>query len=297
MFYFEINNWFRALARFCDYCIFYLVIGAITLSLPYFYGPFFYYFLAIAIPLLWIPVEAFFISKWTTTPGKALFGLSVRDAVGLPLSYKKALKWSAFLPGRPGTVYQKKTGWRRKLCAFLTSSVFVLAALYGNALMLWSVGLEKGELSGWVQYSSEEAGFTVSLPKDPELASKELVIPDSGKVLPYKEITSDESRKVHYSVSHLNLPRKWRFASNTTLLKGVLDVLVKHEPGALLLAKEFKTQGALRVLDYRMLQGEQEMQGRLIIVGGTLYKLTVIYPAAKGDQAQIVAFLNSFEKA
>ncbi|MBS0604366.1 MAG: RDD family protein [Verrucomicrobia bacterium] len=296
MFNFEINNWFRALARFCDYSIFFLALGAVTLFLPYFYGPFFYYYLALAIPFLWAPVEALLVSKWGTTPGKTLFGLSVGDAMGRNLSYSSALKWALFLPGRPGTVRQKNVSWKRKLCAFLTSSAFVMAAIYGNVLALWSVGLEKGiSPEGWVQYSSADAGFKVSFPTDPEAASKELVIPDSGKVLSYKEITTDESEKVRYSVSHLDLPRKWRLAGNTTLLKGVLDLMVKHTEGSVLLEKEFRMHGQHRVLDYRLKQGKDEVKGRLIIVGGTLYKLTVVYPQSHAKELEQNPFLDSFE--
>ncbi len=296
MFSLEINQWFRALARFCDYSVFFLLLGAVALSLPYFYGPFFYYFLALGIPVLWAPVEAFLLSRWGTTLGKAFFGQTVCSENGQPLDYLSALKWSLFLPGRPGVVRQKNISWKRKFCAFMTCSAFVLAAIYGNVLALWSVGLEKGiSPSGWVQYSSEDAGFKVSFPTDPESASKELVIPDSGKVLNYQEITSDEDDKVHYSVSHLDLPRKWRLAGNTTLLKGVLDLLVSHSEGAVLLDKEFKTFGPHRVLDFRLMQGKEEVKGRLIIVGGTLYKLTLGYPQAHATEQAENPFLDSFE--
>ncbi len=271
-------------------------LGGIALSLPYFYGPFFYYFLALGIPVLWAPVEALLLSKWGTTPGKAFFGLSVRNAIGQPMKYRSALKWSLFLPERPGVVRQRNISWKRKFCAFLTCSAFVMAAIYGNVLALWSVGLEKGiSPSGWVQYSSEDAGFKVSFPADPESASKELVIPDSGKVLNYQEITSDEDDKVHYSVTHLDLPRKWRLAGNTTLLKGVLDLLVSHSEGGVLVEKEFGTFGPHRVLDFKMKQGKEEIRGRLIIVAGTLYKLTLAYPEKHAAEQQDNPFLNSFE--
>lgn len=296
MFYFEINHWFRALARFCDYSIFFLVLGGITLFLPYFYGPLFYYTLASGIPLLWALVEALLISKWGKTPGKAFFGLSVRNAAGLNLSYSSALKWSLFLPGREGVVCQRAISWKRKLCAFVTCSAFVTAAIYGNVLSLWSVGLEKGiSPEGWVQYSSDDAGFKVAFPADPESESKELVIPDSGKVLPYKEITSDKNEKVRYSVAHLALPRKWRLAGNTALLKGVLDQMVKHTPGSTILEKEFKTYGSHCVLDFRLNQGKEEVQGRLIIVSGILYKLTITYPPTHVKELQENQFLDSFE--
>ncbi len=264
---FKINNWFRALARFCDYSIFFLVLGLITLFLPYFYGPFFYYYLALTIPLLWAPIEALLLSKWGTTPGKLLFGLSVLDAKGNHLSYFSALKWSFFILNREGLASQKNISWKRKLCAFLAGASFMLAAVYGNVLALWSVGLEKGiPAEKWIQYASTDAGFKISFPTNPETASKELVIPDSGKVLNYKEITTDEKEKVRYSLSHLELPRMWRLAGNTTLLKGVLDVIVKNTQGASLLEKEFKKHGRHRVLDYRLKQGLDEEKGRLIIV-------------------------------
>ncbi|MEN9343507.1 MAG: hypothetical protein RLZZ453_294 [Chlamydiota bacterium] len=284
------------LARLCDYCLFYLGVGAITLSLPYFYTPFFYPILAALTPILWVPIEAFCVSRWGKTPGKSIFGLSVYSAEGFMLSYKEALKRALFLPKAKGIVRQKPVSLKRKLTATIASCVVMLSALYGNALALWSVGLDsRSDLSGWVQYASSEPGFKVAFPSDPEEIAQELVIPDSGKVLNYAELKSQESRKVSYSVSHLNLPRKWRWASNTTLLKGVLELIVKHSENASLLEKEFRTHGPHRVLDYRMKQGSEEMRGRLIIVGSTLYKLTVVYPPTKGDESQITAFLDSFE--
>lgn len=297
MFFFEVNFWFRALARFCDYCLFFLALSTITLFLPLFYGPFFYYYLALAVPLLWAPLEAFLISKWTTTPGKTLFGLSVRDALGFKLPYSLSLRRAFFLPGRPGTVLQRRTSWIRKLFAIATSTAFMLSAVYGNVLTLWSVGLNKGiSPSEWIQYTSDHAGFKVSFPTNPEGSYKELVIPNSGKVLSYEELTSAENDKVHYSVSHMELPRKWRFAGNTTLLKGVLDVIVKYTEGVELLEKDFKKYAGYRVLDFRMKQGlDEEVKGRLIIVGPTLYKLSIAYPSAQADKMQDSAFLDSFE--
>jgi uncharacterized RDD family membrane protein YckC len=298
MFKFEVNKGFRALARFCDYSLCFLALGAITLFLPYFYCPLFYYYLAAATPVLWAPLDALLISRWGRTPGLALFGLSVADAKGSHLSYVSALRRALFLPGRSSAIRQKSLSWKRKFGALLAASAFVSAAIYGNILALWSVGLEKGfSQSGWVQYASREAGFHIAFPSDPETASRELVIPDSGKVLSYMEITSNEGRKVHYSVSHLELPRKWRLAGNTTLLKGVLDLLVKHAEGSQLLEKEFKMHAGHRVLDYRMKAGDEEVRGRLIIVGGTLYKLTITYPAALAKEIQENPFLDSFEIA
>jgi hypothetical protein len=297
MFYFEINLWIRALARFCDYCFFFLTLSAVTLFLPFFYSHFFYCYLALAIPLLWAPIEAFLISKWATTPGKALLGMSVRDALGFKLPYSLSLRRAFFLLRRPGTVLQKRISWKRKLCAIATCAAFILSAIYGNFLTLWSVGLNQGiSPNEWVQYTSDDAGFKVYFPTNPEESYKELIIPNSGRVLNYEELTSAESDQVHYSVSHMELPRKWRLAGNTTLLKGVLDVMVKYTEGAELLEKDFKKLAGHRVLDYRMKQGrDEEVKGRLIIVGSILYKLSIVYPPSQADKMQKNVFLDSFE--
>lgn len=292
----KIGLGFRMMARLSDYCLCYLLISAIMFALPYFYPPYFYLICAGLTPFIWIPIEALCISRWGRTPGKALFGLAVHTAEGFMLSYRQAFKRACFSPSRPGLICQSPISWKRKMMAVAVGVVCVVASLYGNSLALWTTGLnERSDLNGWVQYASDEAGFKVAFPKDPEAISKELAIPNSDKVLSYQEVTSQESRKVSYSVSHLTLPKKWRLASNTTLLKGVLDILIKHSEGAVLVDKEFKKHGSARVLDYRILQGSDEMKGRLVIFNGILYKLTVTYPQSKGDDAQIVAFLDSFE--
>lgn len=293
---FEKNYWYRLLARFCDYCLFFLGLGLITLFLPYFYGPFFYYYLALATPFLWVPVEAFFLSKWTTTPGKALFGMSVWKELLVKLSYREALRRALFIPKRPGKTYRKKISWKRKVFAFAASATFVLAAIYGNVLTLWSVGLEKGiSPDGWVQYSSADAGFKISFPTDPAHESKELVIPNSGKVLNYKEITSEERGKISYKLNHMELPRKWRLAGDTTLLKGVLDALVKNTKDAELIEKEFTMVQGHRALDFKMKQGLNEIKGRVVIVSGVLYKITMEYPSSLSGEMAANPFINSFE--
>lgn len=297
MHFFEINLWFRGIARFCDYCLFFLMLSILAWFLPFFYEHFFYYCLACAVPFLWAPIEAFLISKWATTPGKALLGLSVRDALGFKLPYSLSLRRAFFLPGRPGTILQKRTSWKRKLFAIAMSAAFLLSAVYSNVITLWSVGLNQGiSPHEWVQYTSDDARFKVSFPTNPEESYKELVIPNSGKVLNYEELTSVENDKVHYSVSHLELPRKWRIASNTTLLKGVLEVMIKYIEGVELLEKDFKKYAGHRVLDFRMKQGQnQEIKGRLIIVGPILYKLSIVYPSSQANKMQESPFLDSFE--
>lgn len=85
----------RFLARFLDYSIFYTV-----LILPLFFGSLFNsdltHLLAIlSIPALWVPIEALLISLLGTTPGKALFGIQIRDSKERKLPFKLSLKRAA----------------------------------------------------------------------------------------------------------------------------------------------------------------------------------------------------------
>ena len=93
----------------------------------------------------------------------------------------------------------------------------------------------------------------------------------------------------------MELPSKWRLAGSSTLLKGGLDIMVKYMPDTTLIDKKFITHQGHRGLDFHLKQGEDEVQGRLILVGTTLYKLTVTYPLSLEQEVQDNPFLDSFD--
>lgn len=81
----------RYLARILDYSLFYGLF-----ILPLFFAQLFdhdmiHALCLLAIPLLWIPFETLFTSILGTTPGKALFGIHVRDS-----NEKKLSLWASF---------------------------------------------------------------------------------------------------------------------------------------------------------------------------------------------------------
>ncbi|MBS0620629.1 MAG: RDD family protein [Verrucomicrobia bacterium] len=290
----------RGLARVCDYALFCVGLGTIALFLPYFYTTSFFVFLALLFPFLWAPVEAWFISNYATTPGKALFGMEiVRDGSGGKITFGEAFRRACFLSKRPGILREQTLSFRRKVFAILTTVFCVFLALGGDALAQWGAsGLvyNRASTEGWVEYASD-AGFKVAFPKDPETENKQLVIPNSGTVLNYEEVTSDESPKVHYKVSHMVVPRKWKLAGNATLLKGALDALVKHTEGAELVSKDFvMTHQGHRALDFHMKAEGEEVKGRFLVIGNTLYKLTVEYPSQLSSTQDASPFFDSFEE-
>lgn len=286
---------YRIIARLLDYFILFLVAKVVFSFFPFFLDAY-EDFLALAVFFLWIPIEAFCISKWGTTPGKALFGIGVCDEKGAKLKTLRALRRAAFLFPRPGVISQRRLSLARRISGFIIAVACLAMTFFGKTLTHWSMGWEKGMTnSQWIQYDRQDAGFSVQFPNDPKEESKKLKIPSANKVLSYQEITSHENKDVHYSVSYMDFPRKWKWAGSGTLLKGALDALVKHTPNAVLAHREVTSHQSYRAMDFRLRQGGNEIKGRLIIVGTKLYKLTITYPISAAKEFEDNPFFNSFD--
>ena len=288
----------RLTAKLTDYFIFYTLLSIIITALPIFLGVVFYIGLVVALPFLWIPVEALLISRFMTTPGKALFGIKVTAQKGeklpLALSWKSSMWWTKV---RGGMFQMGRLSPKRHLIALLTAFCCMGAAFFSKPLTTMSLGIERSiSINEWTQYYSMTRGFAVSFPTDPETQSKEVKIPDMGKTLQYEELTSYQTKNVLYSVSYMEFPSKWKWAGANTLLKGALDLIVKYSPTKTdLVDKRFTYHQGQRSLDFQVKQGNDITKGRLILVRNTLYKLTVTYPSSLADDVEDIAFFNSFD--
>src|SRR5512147_1369147 len=94
----------RACARLIDYCLAFGFGLLLSLVLPFDVNPLFYVLFAMAVPPLFVPVEAALLSKWKTTAGKAFFGISLDRK----LSYKEAFQRAFFMKKRHGVLQQTK---------------------------------------------------------------------------------------------------------------------------------------------------------------------------------------------
>lgn len=291
-------SWPRCLARVADYSLFYICMAFMISLMPFFWGSYAYMGAVLAVPLFWIPIEAFLLSRYGTTPGKALFRMRVHNEISTNLSFKDALKRALFRRPLPGILSQKKMSIQRKIGAFVLSACCAIMAIFGKPLTYYSIGLDtKISNNGWMQYYSMTQGFSVNFPNDPKEQSKQLEIPNSGKVLNYEEISSQQTKDVLYSVSYMELPSKWRWAGSNTLLKGALDLLVKHSPEqSQIMGRELILYQNHRALDFHLKQGDNEVSGRFILVDNTLYKLTVVYPSSLSKEVdEGNPFLDSFD--
>lgn len=290
------SGWARFCAQGVDYALFYLVCSIASFFIPIYIDDIFYAIFALFIPLLWAPIEAFLISRYKTTLGRLLLGIRVETHVAGKLPYLIALKRSCFFGVRPGIIRQKTLSMVRYAIAVFSLFFLTGISLFEKEIAILTTGFEKYQtIEGWMDYTACDGKFRVLLPETPEAQSKVLPIPSHNKTINYEELTSHQTKKVYYSVSYLQLPSKWRLAGANRLLQGALDLIIEHIPGAKLLYKNMTKHRNFRALDFHFSQEGEEVQGRLILVGMTLYRLTVVYPPALAHQLQKSEFLDSFE--
>lgn len=90
-------------------------------------------FSGVMVYLLWIPLEAFFLSTMGATPGKWLFGIEVMNRLGNNLTYSNALR-------RTLLVWFKGDGLGISLVAFFTR-LFAYKRLKKTGTTLWDTSV------------------------------------------------------------------------------------------------------------------------------------------------------------
>ncbi|MBS0616475.1 MAG: RDD family protein [Verrucomicrobia bacterium] len=285
-----LNFWRRFFARITDYGVFYLTGVLLSVILPFEFDESFYFLYALVTPLLWIPIEAYLIAKWGTTPGKRLFRMYIPN-----LSFQQSLHRACFLRSRPGTIRTETIGRWRYMVALSLALVCGSSLFVGKNISEVAVRYEEGVMaSSWIEYASDDGKFTVQFPKEPEVATQTVPVPNSNQTLNLNEVKAKQSDHT-FSVSYLELPKRWRIFSASTLLKGAMKVVAGHMPQAQLLDKKSVKHKSYPAVEFRMKEGEKEIDGRLILVGSRVYKVMVTHPQGLEGEEQHKAFLNSFD--
>jgi hypothetical protein len=275
----------RFLARLLDYGLFYFCTIFVSLMAPYEIDEKFYLIFALTVPFFWAPIEASLLKRFGTTPGKKIFGIAVPG-----LSWGESFKRAFFL-GPRGVISREISFWRYLLALMIACSAGS-ALFFGKDISEAAVQYEQqvaGE--GWNQYVLDDGRFTVHFPEKPERASK--TYDANGEPLNLSEYKAE--KEASFSVSYLELPKKWKIFGASTLLKGAMKVVQDHMPGSQLIDKQSVKHKNYPAMDFRMKEGENEIEGRLILVGNTLYKLMVTYYPDTPRSQQHETFVNSFD--
>jgi hypothetical protein len=152
-----------------------------------------------------------------------------------------------------------------------------------------------GKLPGWVDSAVVNERFSIEFPKSPEVEIKQLDVPKAGQTIDYQEYHA-EAKELRYSVSYVDFPGKWRLLGANTLLKKALELFVAHDKGSQeLVSFEFIKHQDHPAINFVIKKGDQEIHGRLVLVGTTLYKLSVAYPTEMEAKESHVVFLDSFK--
>ncbi len=283
-------------SRIIDYCLIYLITMTAWALSPWFIDGLTKVCLICAIPLAWAPLGAIFLKYLGKTPGMMLFGLKAKSSDGQFLPFKMGFK-QALLPfnePKSGVVLSCQSGRLRHIAAVIIG-LFCVFMTIGPREFFPSSMRQSLIGASWVQYTHPEEGFSIHFPSDPSEEAKEIEVPEQSKSLNYTEMSS-QKRKAVYSLSYMHLPRKWGIAGDNTILKTCLELMIEFFDKSELLSKKMTYHKTYKALDFTYSLDGEEVRGRLVMVGNTLYKLAVQYPKQNTPSAEAIqGFFDSFE--
>ncbi len=285
----------RFCARAIDYSIFFLFETVVAAFLPFSLTDLFYLYAIFITPLFWVPLEAYLISTWGTTPGKALCGILVRTGKGGKVGYKNALMKACFLKKSEAYSFSKNILFRATQWIMVVGTVVACwgSSILGVPMMSHHSGMFVS-ISGWMDYQDYQKGFSILFPSYPESSSENFDNPHTRDVLTYNELKSCENDKVCYTVGYLDLPRSWRFAGANTLLKGALEIVIQHEKSGDLVFSQLTRHQRNPAIDFEIAKGKTIEKGKLVLIGRTLYRLMVTQPQSHSD-TNLKPFIDSFQ--
>jgi hypothetical protein len=185
--------------------------------------------------------------------------------------------------------------WKVGIVCALAALLCGWGFFYGVAEQNLVKEVSQRELTeGWVHYDDPEGRFSVAFPSAPVAAAKKLIVPSASRELDYNELTSYRGAEERYSVTYVTLPRKWMLAGGKKILKVAFDVLIKNVPETEVLYQALAFFERHRCIEFQYKRGETIEQGRLILIGNTLYKLSILSPQAVVQDARSTQFLDSF---
>jgi len=294
----KVRYYHRILAKIFDYAFCFLALALGTILLPFAIDDTLYLYLLLTTPFLWILPEALLLSTWGTTPGGLFMAISPRTSKGSKLSFNESLQLALFLDKELSIHW---VGCDKGLSSFIKrlaiGSSIALAALFGKAIIQFPQEFGKEvSVRGWVHYTSSEGDFTADFPSKPKIEQKQLEIPQAKRTVDYQEVKSSHANHVTYSVSAIELPKKFSFFGTGTILKGALSVLQENlHVKTKLISRKLTKHGEHPAIDFHLHKGTEDIKGRLVLVGQRLFKIEFIEPFDIEAEEVGFAFINSFK--
>ena len=172
------------------------------------------------------------------------------------------------------------------LTAFTAGGVLSYLNINSNKEML--------NLIKWEAFTPEDQRFSVKFPAEPVKSKKGMNIANTH--IEFQEYSAEVKDSL-YAVSYLDFPGKWRFLGTNKLLTKIFEVLVQQEQNMERVFKqELSKHNGYSALNYHYKESGKEVRGKLIIVGNTLYRISITAPPLAANEAVAVegGFLDSF---
>lgn len=146
----------------------------------------------------------------------------------------------------------------------------------------------------WKPFIAQSNRFKVSFPITPQYARELTPIPLSDEKRIYEIYAAEDVNGSTFMISIITYPATVDTSDKDSMLRGIIDELVKSNPANKLVQLQEDTYGTHPALQFRLESNEFEVQGKTFLIDKTLYLLSYIYRTDDFIEEDYQRFINSF---
>ena len=188
-----------------------------------------------------------------------------------------------------GTV-STKNKWKKALLILMCVGV-ALGGTY--TYLMTDFKREMISPATWQAFSPQDDRFDIKFPHDPKESHEEVSI--ANKRIEFHQFSA-QHQDAFDAVSYLDFPGHWKLLGSQKLLTKSFEMLMENEPNVEeILQQELTSHNGDPAIVYKIKQGGNEISGKFVISGNTLYRVAATYPLAAAEKAESQSFIGSFE--
>ncbi len=147
----------------------------------------------------------------------------------------------------------------------------------------------------WTEFTSQENGFSVELPTQPEHVEQTIDVPRTDLKIHYDTYISEPSDSVVYVISVWNYPSEIDMSKPEVNLQDGFGGMLSALPGSEVKSMQMTEEQDYKALDFLVKNDEIFFQGKLILVYNTLYQVFVVYKDSVDMKEDYEHFIDSFK--
>lgn len=151
------------------------------------------------------------------------------------------------------------------------------------------------ETSKWEKFKPRSGLFSVDLPHPPQYAQDKVAIPGTDLQRHYDMYASEEIDGTLFLISVITYPNEAEASEPLDLMKQTIDELMKAKPDNKLKKMNLTQFKSLQSFDFNFVNGEFFVEGKIFMVGKTIYVLSYVTRQGQFDATEYQRFIESFE--